>query len=151
MNKYTKYLSNPNAKLIKTCPDCGLEKSYLEFHIKHDKNKYFYLTGHCKPCAHARATNRNFINRYGITEEEVYKLLDQQNGKCVICKMTLTPPSSGTKKLKSTFNVDHCHKTNKVRGLLCLGCNTGLGQFRDNKELLTSATRYLEMFGDPDE
>lgn len=135
-NKYKKYLQNPSAKLLKVCPDCGVEKLYTEYHISKNKGKYYYLTGHCKVCAHARATRKNFILNYNITEAEVYTLLEKQNWECVICKMKLTSPKSGIKKLKSTFNVDHCHKTNTVRGLLCLGCNTGLGQFRDDKNLL---------------
>jgi len=42
------------------------------------------------------------------------------------------------------FNVDHDHKTKKVRGLLCFGCNTGIGCLRDNPSRLRSAADYLE-------
>jgi hypothetical protein len=39
--------------------------------------------------------------------------------------------------------IDHCHKTGKIRGLLCKNCNQGLGQFKDNIDLLLSAAKYL--------
>lgn len=39
--------------------------------------------------------------------------------------------------------IDHCHKTGKVRGLLCNSCNKGLGFFNDNKELLKNAIKWI--------
>ena len=39
--------------------------------------------------------------------------------------------------------IDHCHKTKRVRGLLCHQCNSGLGHFKDNTEFLLKAVEYL--------
>lgn len=62
---------------------------------------------------------------YGITLEEYNRMLTAQNGKCAICKQ-----SDASKK---ALAVDHCHKSGKVRGLLCGSCNVKLGWF-ENKE-----------------
>jgi hypothetical protein len=72
--------------------------------------------------------------KLGITPEEVLAL--EQETSCAICG----------KEFSSTRDqhIDHCHKTNFVRGVLCLGCNTGLGGFKDNPESLRKAALYLE-------
>lgn len=41
------------------------------------------------------------------------------------------------------LSVDHCHETNKVRGLLCDDCNKGLGFFKDDVEVMANAIHYL--------
>lgn len=81
-----------------------------------------------------RARNRHLITTYGITLEDYNQILAQQAEKCAICG-----------KHQSEFNydlyVDHDHKTNKVRGLLCCGCNTGLGHFEQLKDKMQN---YLD-------
>jgi hypothetical protein len=42
-----------------------------------------------------------------------------------------------------SLSVDHCHKTGKVRALLCIPCNTGIGSFHDNIETMKAAITYL--------
>jgi hypothetical protein len=79
-----------------------------------------------------------FLRRkYNIDLEEYYKILNEQNNQCAICKKSSTD-------LKYMLAVDHCHKTGKVRGLLCSHCNTGLGQFKDDPNLLQLAINYLK-------
>jgi hypothetical protein len=75
---------------------------------------------------------------YGMTLEDYDSMLVQQEHKCKICK---TPDAGGKHK---KFYVDHCHKTGKVRGLLCTGCNLALGGFRDNIDTLSRAILYLK-------
>lgn len=75
---------------------------------------------------------------YGISPEEYEKLLSKQEGVCAICKVT-------SEEYKKNFHVDHCHKTGKIRGLLCQKCNLGLGQFKDSPEFLLSAVEYLHV------
>lgn len=74
---------------------------------------------------------------YGITLEEYNTLHDKQHGLCAICH---NPAKH------SSLHVDHDHKTGKVRGLLCHFCNHGLGNFRDNRQYMTNALRYLEKY-----
>ena len=59
------------------------------------------------------------------------------SGVCHICGDPLTTP-----------HVDHCHTTGLVRGILCNNCNTGIGMFRDNPELLRAAIDYLQRNGE---
>jgi len=95
--------------------------------------------------ANAEARQRYLTNqqiyslkrRYGIAIRDVLALLEKQGGVCAICgKM----PEPGKRK---GLVVDHDHETELVRGLLCDACNTGLGFFKDNIELLLAAIRYL--------
>jgi hypothetical protein len=72
--------------------------------------------------------------QYNITPENYFKIEKQQNFKCAICK-TDKPPSK--------LYIDHNHKTNNVRGLLCLYCNTLLGYAKENTTILENAIRYL--------
>ena len=78
--------------------------------------------------------NNNCIRKYGITLEQKIDLLKQQNYQCLICK----------KIIDESGAVDHNHETGEIRGILCINCNTGLGNFQDNFELLQRAVSYLK-------
>jgi len=71
---------------------------------------------------------------------EYQRLHDLQKGKCAICKNpeTKIDPQLGR---PCVLAVDHCHTTNKVRGLLCFRCNTNLGWYESMKDNFTA---YLE-------
>lgn len=91
--------------------------------------------------------NGRYVKQYGITIEEYEKLWNDQNGKCAICN------EKESKVIKNNVDetlrmlaVDHDHKTNKVRALLCADCNRALGMFKDNKKLLFKAAEYLEKY-----
>ena len=88
-----------------------------------------------------RVSRKRIVGRYGITEKDYNNILKEQNGVCAICG------EPETKKLKGKvrhLSVDHCHKTNIVRGLLCDKCNNGLGRFEDNIDVMASAISYLQ-------
>lgn len=74
------------------------------------------------------------LKRYGITLTEYNELLKRQNGGCAIC---------GYDNDGKDLYVDHDHKTGTVRGLLCNGCNFGLGHFCDCVDRLEGAILYL--------
>ena len=84
---------------------------------------------------------RLLFKKYGITLEQYYEILDDQLGKCAICHATCSGMRKGVPRLY--FCVDHDHKTGKIRGLLCLGCNKILGAFNDDPELFIKAMYYL--------
>ena len=74
--------------------------------------------------------------KYKISIEGYNFINTKQSNLCAICKMVCTTG----KRLA----VDHCHKTGKIRGLLCTKCNIGLGYFNDDVILLKNSIRYLE-------
>lgn len=77
---------------------------------------------------------------YGITPEQFDALLASQGGVCAICGKL--PPA--IKGAPGQWNVDHCHKTGAVRGILCSPCNIGIGQLGDDPDRLRVAIAYLE-------
>lgn len=74
--------------------------------------------------------------KFNLTLEQYEVLLAKQNGTCAICSVT---HSHGRK-----LSVDHCHKTGKIRGLLCAQHNTALGSFKDDINDLYKAIEYLK-------
>lgn len=91
------------------------------------------------------ARNTALKMKYNLTLDEYNVMLESQNGVCKICLKPETQRSNKNGKIDS-LRVDHCHATNKVRGLLCSKCNFGIGQFNDNIDLLKSATKYLHEY-----
>jgi len=78
---------------------------------------------------------------YGITSEEYERLLKSQNYCCAICNVHLDNTSFGV-----TGQLDHCHTTKIIRGILCSQCNTGIGNLKENEDILLSAIMYLRKF-----
>lgn len=75
---------------------------------------------------------------HGMTVGQYEEMLSKQGGVCAICYSKDT-----ARKDQKHFSVDHCHKTGRIRGLLCNLCNTGLGHFRDSTDILSRAISYL--------
>lgn len=75
-------------------------------------------------------------SKYGLTEREYLALLNSQGGLCAACREQF--PSS------KLTHIDHCHRTGKVRGILCGHCNRALGGARDSVAILKSLAAYLE-------
>lgn len=71
---------------------------------------------------------------YKLTNEEYDALVKKQNNACAICKVVP----------KEVLFIDHNHQTGDVRGLLCRNCNTAVGLFRDDPDIIAAATTYLE-------
>ena len=147
----------PKDAAMKVCVECGAEKPKPEFPA--DPNRKGGLHPYCKPCkasfqraanakwkaenpeAYRRAQKSQNLKRMGIGMTiEIYEaMLAEQGGRCLICKDQPDPMA---------LAVDHCHETGRVRGLLCRGCNVGLGHFTDDPERLRAAADYLELAAD---
>lgn len=81
----------------------------------------------CRDCERARRLR----HRYGLTPESWATMAKRYAGKCWVCQEA---PAT---------EVDHCHDTGDVRGLLCSSCNVSLGHFRDDPHRLVRAAYYL--------
>jgi hypothetical protein len=76
------------------------------------------------------------LKKYGLTPDDYDRMVVEQGGVCAICHRP-------EKAKLGLLHVDHDHTNNRVRGLLCQQCNTGLGKFQDNIRILQSAINYL--------
>jgi hypothetical protein len=120
----------------KVCRICRTEKPLSEYYQR-DSGVH---RNECKECTKELHRYRTF----GICNAKYDEMLTAQHGKCAICESVLN--SSRYTKLA----VDHDHKTGKVRGLLCMNCNTGLGLFKDSPIRIQNAIAYLERSGSKD-
>lgn len=83
--------------------------------------------------------------KYGLSLDDYDKMLKEQKGVCAICfqkEKVISNKKGGIDRLR----VDHSHRNDQVRGLLCQNCNFGLGHFKDNITFLKSAIDYLNKY-----
>lgn len=145
---------------MKICSCCKEEVALTSFSFRKDSGKY---RNDCNPCRSkkymekykddpsvrkkSRLNSRNYsIKRYGISVEDFHKMMEVQEGKCLICSFEFCV-SAEMSDLFKVACIDHCHDSGKVRGLLCRSCNSGLGQFKDSAALLEEAAKYLRNHG----
>jgi len=142
---------------MRVCKACKQEKVIEAFRVDHSWGGYGpYQRNKCKVCESADAVkrqstpegkaikrNNRFLQNYNLTSEQVDGMIARQGGRCAICSRTPEPDSLGR-----TLRVDHCHDTDKVREMLCNLCNTALGKFKDDVDILQNAITYLEEHND---
>mgnify|MGYP001581686368 CR=1 FL=1 len=159
--EYSEKLHGTASPDLKKCRKCGKTKSVGEFYARNlSKDK---VTPDCKDCVkqarkekygsltsyraqRREATQR--INRassmrrkYGLSLQDYEDLLEQQGKVCAICG---SPERRRMNGIVIPLSVDHCHETNKIRGLLCNDCNAGIAMLREDAEILRAAISYLE-------
>jgi len=117
-----------------TCSKCGDPKEPWELY----RGRNYCNECHKKSRRVKGFRTDNLRRLYNISLGEYDVLLRKQGGRCKICG-TSQPGGNG-----DHFAVDHCHRTQKVRGLLCNSCNNGLGRFKDNPLFLERAALYLQ-------
>lgn len=129
------HIKTPKEVVCATCGTAFLGKHYLSR----------YCCYACMRKSNNRLPSRQYnkdaelMRLYGMTLDTFTKMFEDQEGKCKLC-------STPAKKLF----VDHCHTTSKVRGLLCMNCNTGLGHFKDLPNVLRLAADYIETHQETD-
>lgn len=101
---------------MRLCKDCG-----MEFTQGAEKRLC------CGSCHNLRVK----VSKYKIPREKIIELWSKEN--CDLCG-----------EYMKKKNIDHCHKTGIVRGVLCTNCNTALGKLKDDIYLLRKAIKYLK-------
>jgi hypothetical protein len=145
--------------MTKKCPACKQKLSIGSFWP--NKSKYDGLCSECKNCQKKRINKwrkttsgkasrkreyeqqrnsgkvlaQELKRKYNLSVAEYNKIFQKQQGCCAICGVHQS-------ELKKRLFVDHNHRTEKVRGLLCCGCNNLLAGF-DNLDFFNGAIAYL--------
>lgn len=133
---------------MRVCSNCKTPKELGDFDLVNRESGK--RSSWCKPCAREKVRayqktpaakawrlEHDLRVNYNLSVEQYNKLFAKQKGRCAICKTTRA--GRGRR-----FHVDHDHKTNVVRGLLCNSCNRALGLFQDSLVILQKATHYME-------
>jgi len=124
------------------CLKCNCEKSKRSRHSKSPEDYEIYRTSERARNAKVRSTRKGLHmlsmssvkTSYNITKADLQNLLNKQKGLCVICKADFGTELRGPKKSDiRQYDIDHCHETGKVRGLLCPICNKILGFVEQSK------------------
>lgn len=128
------------------CKECRRKQSYKWAHENPDKVKEANLKNRQKrkefyssPDGIISSRKTHLKRKYGISLDEYNVQLEKQEFKCALCG------GNETHDKHKVLAVDHCHKTGKIRGLLCFKCNSGLGSFNDDINLLIKAITYLKI------
>lgn len=138
----------------KKCIVCKKIKPFGEYHRQNERKDGRNST--CKKCRldKQREKRRTFEGKlvtqryafkrnFGITLDDYWDLMKAQDGVCAVCGQPETKISRGA---LCRLSVDHNHQSNVIRGLLCHGCNAGIGLLKEDVEVLKKAIEYLEKY-----
>src|SRR5690606_16165725 len=126
------------------CKHCGKEKACSD--MRRTKNcLHGHQPGVCVACVirmNDEYQVRDGVNyrrahklkEYGLTPDDYDKMFRDQDGACATCGLVSD----------RSLDVDHCHETGRVRGLLCNNCNRALGHAKDDPKVLRRMAEYLE-------
>lgn len=144
--------------ISKQCRVCREIKPLQQFSrdaTKRDKLQHF-----CRSCSKANSYSyklssggkvrvsllrqKHRLKAYHMTPQEYEERLLDQDGRCAICRQPETMMRLGTPR---ALCVDHCHKTGRIRGLLCAHCNHAIGKLGEDPALIRRAADYVERGG----
>jgi hypothetical protein len=135
---------------VKICGSCNSIQPFENFPPEPNGRKIGKVGAWCKTCCslknqtvYKERIRKANLKKYGLTLDDYSNLLEKQAYKCKICNIpSVNAPGIGASP--GILCVDHDHETNKIRGLLCSRCNTGLGLFFDDISNLENAINYLK-------
>lgn len=114
----------------KYCRRCDQSKPTSEWLVRAATTDGYSFR--CADCMRRYVRDTHLASTYGLTDDDVAKLLARQDGRCAIC---LTAEA---------IHIDHNHATGRIRGMLCFRCNAALGQLGDDPSVVRRAADYLE-------
>lgn len=115
----------------------NLRRASARYRLKNLEAVKTFQKQYRRTVAAVERKKRRDLAQRGFTPELWQMTLEAQNHHCPICRADLQALPS------SRIHADHCHKTMRPRGILCVSCNMGLGLFKDNPHLLEWAAEYL--------
>lgn len=123
------------------CIECDMSYVAYAWNSKYCSKKCLYRVKRrsvkSKPSYEMMARRSNLRQKFGMTLEDYDLMLQNQNFRCAICNIHHS-------ELSRRMAVDHDHQTGRIRGLLCIECNRGIGALKDSVYLLEKAHEYLE-------
>lgn len=130
-------------RLASQCRDCKIAyiRAYRE--ANPEKSRESRLRSNRKTYPKVRAYRLQW--QYGITREDYEVMLLAQGGRCAICGEQETARANNGQQIME-LAVDHDHVTGQVRALLCSNCNKGIGNLRDDPDILQAAADYLRKY-----
>lgn len=142
-------LGNPRVRTDpQKCTSCCHIKPLSEFSVTKHTMLPMLRCLECVAKKHSDSGRRHHLRTYyGISLEDWLIIYKDQNALCAICDSSLPSIDEFDVPCKRTYRkwaTDHCHKTGKIRGILCRPCNWGLGNFRDSPDIAKRAAAYLE-------
>jgi hypothetical protein len=124
--------NNPEFKQKQLLNSRNWNKKNKEYKSKYDKEYRIK-----NPVDKDEKYYKSILRNLGITKEDYLGLIKKSNNKCNICGKH---PYENKR-----LHLDHCHKTGKVRGVLCTRCNWYLHTVEKNPNILNIIKEYLNL------
>ncbi len=148
-------MNGPEKNAYKANRDAALEAGDTHYHGKPcprgHGTKRFVTSFKCVVCRvddnradRHRNPLRDRVLRYGLRPDEYRALLAQQDFRCAVCRHELV--DAVAQSALDAPNVDHCHDSGQIRGILCHPCNLGIGHLKNDPDRLRAAAIYLENY-----
>lgn len=137
------FLPRENGRRRGECDEC--RKAYLrEYNWHPERRAAISANRKAYVAQHPERERAKRFTRYGMTPEQYDELYDSQQGRCAICGVGRDRAGGGDLGGGNVLCIDHDHDTGAIRGLLCTGCNRGIGLLGDSPDRLRAAIYYLE-------